>query len=129
MQENEEAADVDVDFVAMSGESSDEEETIMEEERLEGDVDHKRELDELKVRLFLSHCREQTFVVNREVSVKIVFVFFQADNEMSIDELAAKYANMSEELMDVDPETEGRSSIAFIIGSVHFQITAMNIFI
>lgn len=52
MQENEEAADVDVDFVAMSGESSDEEDTIMEEERLEGDVDHKRELDELKVRFF-----------------------------------------------------------------------------
>ncbi|XP_025163314.1 helicase domino isoform X6 [Harpegnathos saltator] len=76
--ENEETTDGDVDFIAVSGESSDEEDTIMEEERLEGDVDHRRELDELK-----------------------------ADNEMSIDELAAKYANMSEELMDVDVEIEG----------------------
>ncbi|XP_014482898.1 PREDICTED: uncharacterized protein LOC106748666 [Dinoponera quadriceps] len=76
--ENEEAADGDVDFIAASGESSDEEDTIMEEERLEGDVDHKRELDELK-----------------------------ADNEMSIDELAAKYANMSEEMVDIDAENEG----------------------
>lgn len=28
---------------------------------------------------------------------------------MSIDELAAKYANMSDMLMDVDEETEGKS--------------------
>lgn len=49
MQEDKEAIDGDADFVAQSGESSDEEDTIMEEERLEGDVDHKRELDELKV--------------------------------------------------------------------------------
>lgn len=46
MQENEAT---DTEFVAESGESSDEEETIMEEERLEGEIDHKRELDELKV--------------------------------------------------------------------------------
>lgn len=32
-----------------SGESSDEEDTIIEEERLQGETDHKRELDELKV--------------------------------------------------------------------------------
>ncbi|XP_011862218.1 PREDICTED: helicase domino-like isoform X3 [Vollenhovia emeryi] len=73
-----EAVDADADFVAASGESSDEEDTIMEEERLEGEIDHKRELDELK-----------------------------ADNEMSIDELAAKYANMSDMLIDVDEEVEG----------------------
>lgn len=62
-----EAADGDVDFIAVSGESSDEEDTIMEEERLEGDVDHKRELDELKVRLFTSQCwnMEQMLVMNR----------------------------------------------------------------
>lgn len=48
LQENEEV-DADTDFIAASGESSDEEDTIMEEERLEGDIDHKRELDELKV--------------------------------------------------------------------------------
>ncbi|KAG5346196.1 DOM Helicase, partial [Acromyrmex charruanus] len=76
--ENEEAVDADADFVAASGESTDEEDTIMEEERLEGEIDHKRELDELK-----------------------------ADNEMSIDELAAKYANMSDVLMDEDDEAEG----------------------
>ncbi|KAL6258452.1 hypothetical protein P5V15_010408 [Pogonomyrmex californicus] len=76
--ENEEAIDADMDFIAASGESSDEEDTIMEEERLEGDIDHKQELDELK-----------------------------ADNEMSIDELAAKYANMSDVLMDIDEEAEG----------------------
>lgn len=51
LQENEEAVDADADFVAASGESSDEEDTIMEEERLEGNIDHKRELDELKVGL------------------------------------------------------------------------------
>jgi len=50
LQESEEATDADVDFVAASGESSDEEDTIMEEERLEGEIDHKRELDELKVK-------------------------------------------------------------------------------
>lgn len=50
LQENE-AVDADADFVAASGESSDEEDTIMEEERLEGNIDHKRELDELKVGL------------------------------------------------------------------------------
>ncbi|XP_070162365.1 helicase domino isoform X1 [Polyergus mexicanus] len=75
--DNKEAIDADADFVAASGESSDEEDTIMEEERLEGDIDHKRELDELK-----------------------------ADNEMSIEELAAKYANMSDMLMDVDVDVE-----------------------
>ncbi|XP_025993752.2 helicase domino isoform X2 [Solenopsis invicta] len=75
--ESEEAVDADADFVAASGESSDEEDTILEEERLEGEIDHKRELDELK-----------------------------ADNEMSIDELAAKYANMSDMLMDIE-EAEG----------------------
>lgn len=52
LQENDEVVDVDVDFVAVSGESSDEEDTIMEEERLEGEIDHKRELDELKVCYF-----------------------------------------------------------------------------
>ncbi|XP_018403303.1 PREDICTED: helicase domino [Cyphomyrmex costatus] len=77
-QNENEAVDADTDFVAASGESTDEEDTIMEEERLEGEIDHKRELDELK-----------------------------ADNEMSIDELAAKYANMSDVLMDVDDEAEG----------------------
>lgn len=49
LQENEETIDADADFIAVSGESSDEEDTIMEEERLEGEIDHKRELDELKV--------------------------------------------------------------------------------
>ena len=53
LQENEEAVDADADFVAASGESTDEEDTIMEEERLEGEIDHKRELDELKVHNFL----------------------------------------------------------------------------
>ncbi|XP_050451369.1 helicase domino isoform X1 [Cataglyphis hispanica] len=76
--DNKEAADADADFVAASGESSDEEDTIMEEEKLEGEIDHKRELDELK-----------------------------ADNEMSIEELAAKYANMSDMDVDVDVEVEG----------------------
>ncbi|XP_012528470.1 helicase domino isoform X8 [Monomorium pharaonis] len=95
--ENEEAVDADTDFIAASGESSDEEDTIMEEERLEGEIDHKRELDELK-----------------------------ADNEMSIDELAAKYANMSDMLMNVE-ETEGtdkESSDKEAVAEIEDQITS-----
>lgn len=39
----------DPDFVVASGETSEEEDTIVEEERLKGEIDHKRELDDLKV--------------------------------------------------------------------------------
>lgn len=38
-----------MDFVAASDESSDEEETIMEQEKLEENTDYKQELDDLKV--------------------------------------------------------------------------------
>ncbi|XP_076755404.1 domino helicase isoform X7 [Xylocopa sonorina] len=74
-EENEKAADGDTDFVAASDESSDEEETIMEQEKLEENVDYKQELDELK-----------------------------AENEMSIDELMVKYGNMPDVPMDVEQE-------------------------
>lgn len=40
---------------------------------------------------------------------------------MSIDELAAKYANMSEELVDVDAENEGLFLITFIV-LFHFKL-------
>ncbi|XP_078045774.1 domino helicase isoform X3 [Augochlora pura] len=72
---DEKTTDGDTDFVAASDESSDEEETIMEQEKLEENADYKQELDDLK-----------------------------AENEMSIDELMNKYGNMSEAPMDVDQE-------------------------
>nr|XP_012145615.1 PREDICTED: helicase domino isoform X2 [Megachile rotundata] len=75
-EENEKTADGDTDFVAASDESSDEEETIMEQEKLEENADYKQELDDLK-----------------------------AENEMSIDELMAKYGNMSDVPMDVEQES------------------------
>ncbi|XP_043677029.1 helicase domino isoform X6 [Vespula pensylvanica] len=73
--ENEKTADGDTDFVAASDESTDEEDTILEQEKLEENTDHKQELDDLK-----------------------------AENEMSIDELMAKYGNMSNVPMDVDED-------------------------
>lgn len=48
-QENEKTADGDADFVAASDESSDEEDTIMEQEKQEENADYKQELDDLKV--------------------------------------------------------------------------------
>nr|XP_050859529.1 helicase domino isoform X6 [Vespula vulgaris] len=73
--ENEKTSDGDTDFVAASDESTDEEDTILEQEKLEENTDHKQELDDLK-----------------------------AENEMSIDELMAKYGNMSNVPMDVDED-------------------------
>lgn len=43
-----------MDFVAASDESSDEEETIMEQEKLEENADYKQELDDLKVCIYCS---------------------------------------------------------------------------
>lgn len=43
-----------MDFVAASDESSDEEETIMEQEKLEENADYKQELDDLKVCIYSS---------------------------------------------------------------------------
>ncbi|XP_050472757.1 helicase domino isoform X2 [Bombus huntii] len=74
-EESEKTTDGDMDFVAASDESSDEEETIMEQEKLEENADYKQELDDLK-----------------------------AENEMSIDELMAKYGNMSDVPIDVEQE-------------------------
>lgn len=45
-----------MDFVAASDESSDEEETIMEQEKLEENADYKQELDDLKVCVYFSSC-------------------------------------------------------------------------
>ncbi|XP_017885705.1 helicase domino isoform X2 [Ceratina calcarata] len=75
-EEIEKAADGDMDFVAASDESSDEEETIMEQEKLEANTDYKQELDDLK-----------------------------AENEMSIDQLMAKYGNVGDVPMDVEQES------------------------
>ncbi|XP_061928552.1 helicase domino isoform X4 [Apis cerana] len=79
-EENEKTTDGDMDFVAASDESSDEEETIMEQEKLEENADYKQELDDLK-----------------------------AENEMSIDELMAKYGNISDVPMDVEQEPNQES--------------------
>lgn len=69
--------DGDAEFTVASEESSDDENTIMEQEEAEGNsVDHRQELDDLK-----------------------------AENEMSIDELMAKYGSMPA-TMDVDEESE-----------------------
>ncbi|XP_076232641.1 domino helicase isoform X2 [Calliopsis andreniformis] len=76
-EENEKTTDGDTDFVAASDESSDEEETIMEQEKLEENADYKQEIDDLK-----------------------------AENEMSIDELMAKYGNIPDVSMDVDQDQE-----------------------
>ncbi|XP_043258591.1 helicase domino isoform X2 [Colletes gigas] len=80
-EENEKTTDGDTDFVAASDESSDEEETIMEQEKLEENADYKQELDDLK-----------------------------AENEMSIDDLMAKYGNIPDVPMDVDQEGPGQES-------------------
>ncbi|KAG7202049.1 hypothetical protein KM043_004730 [Ampulex compressa] len=74
-------ADGDTDFVAASDESSDEEDTIMEQEKLEENADYEQELDELK-----------------------------AENEMSIDELMAKYGNTTEVAMEQDHHDEAQDS-------------------
>ncbi|XP_014611101.1 PREDICTED: helicase domino isoform X2 [Polistes canadensis] len=79
--ENEKSSDKDTDFVAASDESSDEEDTIMEQEKMEGNTDHRQELDDLK-----------------------------AENEMSIDELMAKYGNMSNVPMDVEEDDDAQES-------------------
>ena len=42
----------DDDFKASDKESTDDEETINEQEVVEGDVDYKKEIDELKVTMF-----------------------------------------------------------------------------
>ncbi|XP_046595483.1 helicase domino isoform X1 [Neodiprion lecontei] len=73
--------DGDEEFIAASDESSDYEDTIMEQEKLELNQDHKQELNDLK-----------------------------AENEMSIDELMAKYGNLPDAPMDVDIESDGESS-------------------
>ncbi|XP_020707838.2 helicase domino isoform X1 [Athalia rosae] len=73
-------ADRDEEFVAASDESSDDEDTIMEQEKLELNQDHKQELNDLK-----------------------------AENEMSIDDLMAKYGHLPDMAMDVDEETDKES--------------------
>ncbi|XP_031780344.1 helicase domino isoform X2 [Nasonia vitripennis] len=68
----------DTEFTVASDQSTDDEEdTIQEQEKLEKNVDHKQELDDL-----------------------------MAENEMSIDELRAKYANAVDTPMDVDETDE-----------------------
>ncbi|XP_051168186.1 helicase domino isoform X2 [Leptopilina boulardi] len=84
-EENEKNADGDTEFTVASDVSSDDEEdTIMEQEKLEKNEDHKQELDDLK-----------------------------AENEMSIDELISKYGAGQDIPMDVDKvsdrESEGES--------------------
>lgn len=75
LQENEEAIDADADFIAVSGESSDEEDTIMEEERLEGEIDHKRELDELKVTILYFEKLSRMIINHSSDLNKNVFLF------------------------------------------------------
>ncbi|KAJ8680257.1 hypothetical protein QAD02_016044 [Eretmocerus hayati] len=74
-KEADDSADAkDTEFTLGSDASSeDEEDTIQEQEKLEKNVDHKQEIQEL-----------------------------EAENEMSIDELRAKYANMPATPMNVD---------------------------
>ncbi|XP_012272468.1 helicase domino isoform X3 [Orussus abietinus] len=78
--ENEKSVDGDSEFMVASEESSDDEDTIMEQEKLEGNDDHKQELDDLK-----------------------------AENEMSIDELMAKYGSIPDDSMEVDGDTDRES--------------------
>ncbi|XP_043473179.1 helicase domino isoform X1 [Leptopilina heterotoma] len=80
-EENEKSADGDTEFTVASDESTDDEEdTIMEQEKLEKNVDHKQELDDLK-----------------------------AENEMSIDELMSKYGAGQDIPMDVDKVSDRES--------------------
>ncbi|XP_043282963.1 helicase domino isoform X5 [Venturia canescens] len=78
---NDSVVDGDAEFTVASDESSDDENTIMEQEKLEGNTNHQKELDDLK-----------------------------AENEMSIDELMAKYGNMADTSMDVDVESDHESA-------------------
>lgn len=52
--ENDATADGDTEFTVASDESSDDENTIMEQERAEGNANHQKELDELKVTLWFN---------------------------------------------------------------------------
>lgn len=79
-EDEESNGDGDAEFTIASGESSDDENTIMEQEQAEGNGDHQQELNDLK-----------------------------AENDMSIDELMAKYGNMPETSMDVDEDSDQES--------------------
>ncbi|XP_034942054.1 helicase domino isoform X2 [Chelonus insularis] len=79
-EEEENNIEGDAEFTVASDESTDDEDTIREQEEKEKNADHQKELDDLK-----------------------------AENEMSIDELMAKYGNMPEASMDVDEESDRES--------------------
>ncbi|KAJ9595703.1 hypothetical protein L9F63_013116, partial [Diploptera punctata] len=74
--------DDDEFMVASDKDSSDDEETIQEQEDVEGKVDHKKELEDL-----------------------------QADNEMSIEDLMAKYRCGSGTLDEIEDHVEGNEGI------------------
>ncbi|XP_015114836.1 helicase domino [Diachasma alloeum] len=78
-----EESNADGEFQVDSNESSDDEDTIMEQEKREGEVDHRQELDDLK-----------------------------AENEMSVEELVAKYGTAEATPMeeDSDDEESGKES-------------------
>ena len=88
--ENEKSADGDAEFTVASGESSDDEDTIMEQEKMEKNEDHKQELDDLK-----------------------------AENDMSIDELMAKYGSGQDAPMNVDEGSD--QGMYFILNDSYLQ--------
>lgn len=93
LQESDHAEGKDTEFtVASDASTDDEEDTIQEQEKLEKNVDHKQEIADL-----------------------------EAENDMSIEELMAKYGDASEPPMDVedDTEEEGMSIQVFPVPSFH----------
>ena len=50
--ENDSTTDADAEFTVASEESSDDENTIVEQEKIEGDANHQEEIDQLKVSVY-----------------------------------------------------------------------------
>lgn len=99
-----EEEDGDKDFSA-DEDSMDDEDTIREQEKKEKNQDHKKEIDELNVSVY-QHGME----CNTEDDADFPYLtsFSQADNDLTIEELMAKYKNLppAGEQMDVDSDDD-----------------------
>lgn len=94
------SSDNDEEFEANEN-SSDCEDTIKEQEGEEMDVDHKKELEELNVWIYFYQV-DRTFI-------KFISKILQAENEMSLDDLLAKYKGLTridKEQMEIDSDDE-----------------------
>ena len=103
-REEGEEEDGDKDFSA-DEDSMDDEDTIREQEKKEKNQDHKKEIDELNVSVY-KHGME----CNTEDDTDFPYLtsFSQADNDLTIEELMAKYKNLppAGEQMDIDSDDD-----------------------